>query len=603
MQVVAPFRVPTPFREGRLKRLVEAPLTRALAVDRLNGVYAAATGPGGPGPFIDRALRAVGVGWRLDEADRARIPARGPAVVVANHPHGLLDGLVIGTALRSIRPDVKVLANHLLKDVPELRELLIFVDPFGADPTANMAAVKQALAWLRDGGLLAVFPAGEVSSLDLRRGTVADPAWSAVPARLARRVKAPVVPLFFEGGNSPLFQLAGLVHPRLRTALLPRELLWKRRATVVLRTGRAIAPEQLDGFASDAEATEYLRARTYLLAERSPARANPRPPSTAPRQEQLALPEEPAALAAEVAALPPDALLLASGDHEVWHVRAAQAPTVLRELGRLREVAFRAAGEGTGRARDLDRFDLDYIHLFVWSRSRRAIVGAYRLGPSDELARRHAGPGGLYTRTLFAYDARLLEALGPALELGRSFVRPEDQRAHAPLALLWRGIGRFVARHPRYRRLFGAVSVSAAYAPLSRRLIVAHLESRRDAELGRLVRPLRPPESGPLPLPPAALKDAAEVSALVSELEPDGRGLPVLVKQYLRLGARVLGCSVDPGFGDVVDGLVVVDLATVERRVLERTIGKEETAAVLGPRPATTVAEPLDLEVEERTSA
>lgn len=602
MPIVAPFRVPTPLREGRLKRLVEAPLERALAVDRLNGVYAAATGPGGPGAFIDRALRAVGVGWRLGEADRARIPAKGPAVVVANHPHGLLDGLVLGTALRSIRPDVKVLANHLLKDVPELRELLILVDPFGADPTANMVAVKQALAWLRDGGLLAVFPAGEVSSLDLRRGTVADPSWSHVPARLARRAKAPVVPLFFEGGNSALFQLAGLVHPRLRTALLPRELLWKRRATVVVRAGRAIAPGQLDDFASDAEATEYLRARTYLLGERgTPAR---RQAPAAPRQEQLALPEEPAALAAEVAALPPDALLLASGDHEVWHVRAAQAPTVLRELGRLREVAFRAAGEGTGRARDLDRFDLDYLHLFVWSRSRRAIVGAYRLGLSDELARRHAGPAGLYTRTLFAYDARLLDALGPSIELGRSFVRPEDQRTHAPLALLWRGIGRFVARHPRYRRLFGAVSVSADYAPLSRRLIVAHLESRRDEELGRLVRPLRPPAPGPLPLPPAALKDAAEVSALVSELEPDGRGLPVLVKQYLRLGARVLGCSVDPGFGDVTDGLVVVDLATVERRVLERTLGKEETAAVLGPRPACPVAEPLDPgELDERRSA
>lgn len=600
MPIEAPFRVPTPFREGRLRRLVEAPLERALAVDKLNGIYAAATGPGGPGPFIDRALRAIGCGWRLADADRARIPARGPAVVVANHPHGLLDGLVLGTALRSIRPDVKVLANHLLRDVPELQELLILVDPFGADPTANMVAVKQALAWLRQGGLLAVFPAGEVSSLDLRRGTVSDPAWSHVPARLARRAKAPVVPLFFEGGNSALFQLAGLVHPRLRTALLPRELLWKRRATVVVRAGRAIAPAQLDGFASDAEATEYLRARTYLLAKREGSR----PAATATRQEQLALPEEPAALAAEVAALPPDALLLASGDHEVWHVRAAQAPTVLRELGRLREVAFRAAGEGTGRARDLDRFDLDYLHLFVWSRSRRAIVGAYRLGPSDELARRHAGPDGLYTRTLFAYDARLLDALGPSLELGRSFVRPEDQRTHAPLALLWRGIGRFVARHPRYRRLFGAVSVSAAYAPLSRRLIVAHLESRKDEALGRLVRPLRPPEAGPLPLPPAALKDPAEVSALVSELEPDGRGLPVLVKQYLRLGARVLGCSVDPGFGDVVDGLVVVDLATVERRVLERTIGKEETAAVLGPRPTSAVAEPLDLDaLDERRSA
>jgi putative hemolysin len=272
--------------------------------------------------------------------------------------------------------------------------------------------------------------------------------------------------------------------------------------------------------------------------------------------------------------------LLESGVYQVFCARATQLPAVLPEIGRLREIAFRAVGEGTGRARDLDRFDAAYRHLFVWDRERQEIAGAYRLGATDEILASD-GLAGLYTRTLFDYGHELLAQLGPALELGRSFVAPAYQRDFSPLLLLWKGISRFVACHPRYRRLFGVVSISDAYESTSRQLMIRFLQTTRfDADLGRLVRARNPPAPPRGGLVESQTVDRLEdVSALVRGLEPDGKDMPVLLRQYLKLNARLLGFSIDPAFGNVLDGLVVVDLDDVEPAILGRYMGREEAAA------------------------
>ena len=253
---------------------------------------------------------------------------------------------------------------------------------------------------------------------------------------------------------------------------------------------------------------------------------------------------------------------------------------MLREIGRLRESTFRQAGEGTGQARDLDRFDRDYLHLFVWHAGRREVVGAYRLGLTDRLRARY-GPRGLYTRTLFRFGAPLLDEIGPAIELGRSFVRPEYQRDSNGLLLLWKGIGRFVARHPRYRRLFGPVSISAEYQSFTRHLLARFLSHQAFAsELARLVQPRRaltPEPDTALLVRARVVAHLEDVEALVREVEA-GRGLPVLLRQYLKLNARLLGFSVDPGFGNVLDGLMLVDLLEVRPALLQRYFGRDGVA-------------------------
>jgi hypothetical protein len=289
------------------------------------------------------------------------------------------------------------------------------------------------------------------------------------------------------------------------------------------------------------------------------------------------------ALAAEIERLPAERRLTACGSLHVYCAPAAELSLILREIGRLREVTFRAAGEGTGYACDLDRFDEHYWHLFAWDGRRRCIAGGYRLALTDEIVRRR-GVEGLYTRTLFEYDERLLAGIGPALELGRSFVCEEWQRSFAPLLALWRGIGAFLVRHPECRGVFGAVSISSRYDTLSRRILVRFLRHAADPAAARLVRPLRPlpphPEHDRL-LESATVGTLDAVAGLVSAIERDGKSVPVLLRQYLNLNARLLGFSVDPAFGDALDGLMVADLLDVPPAMLVRIMGADGAASYL----------------------
>jgi putative hemolysin len=291
-------------------------------------------------------------------------------------------------------------------------------------------------------------------------------------------------------------------------------------------------------------------------------------------------------VAREVESLPASALLVESGVWRVFSVEGGSAPSLLQEIGRLRELTFRAAGEGTGQSRDLDRYDTHYQHLFVWRRDLRRVAGAYRVARTDRVVGQR-GLSGLYTRSLFRYPRRLLGELGPALELGRSFVAPEFQRDFQPLLLLWRGIGRLVANDPRYRVLFGPVSISAEYGQVTRELLARFLlANRSSARLRGLVRPRRPLGHDVALGADALVRSIVasrmdDVDEIVRELEAGQRGLPVLLRQYLKLNARLLGFSVDPSFGHVLDGLVVVDLLDVERPLLARYLGKDGAARFL----------------------
>ncbi|MGH9750690.1 MAG: lysophospholipid acyltransferase family protein [Candidatus Polarisedimenticolia bacterium] len=601
MDPAAPFGLPDgawsdPLRRGLLA-LARPALERALALPALNRVYAGIAAGGDGRGFADRALEALGIRYEVPDGDLRSVPAHGPLIVVANHPRGGADGLVLLSLLRRVRPDVRILGNFLLERIPELRPDLFPVDPFGGDGAGarSRAGLRAAIRWVRGGGALIVFPAGEVSRLSLREGRVADPPWDRTAGRLALQCRVPVLPIFLAGRNGPLFQIAGLLHPRLRTALLPRALLDLRGRTVQARTGGPIRPERLRSL-PDAEAvTSYLRARTHLLAARCEAAgaggtghgaAATEGAGTPAAASPLADPVPPATLEAAIATLPAEQRLAASGPFDVLIFEGDALPPVLREIARLRELTFRQVGEGTGRALDRDRFDDLYLHLFVWNRERREIAGAYRMGRTDVLLPRF-GERGLYTATLFRFRGRLLSQIDPALELGRSFVRPDCQKSHSPLTLLWRGIGEYVVRHPRYRRLFGPVSISSEYRSLSRQILMAFLEvTCALGDLGRLVRPrhparLAPPRAADARYLGTVVRDLDEVDDLIRDVESDRKGMPVLLRQYLRLNARLLGFNVDPDFSDVLDGLLLIDLTRVAHPILQRFMGREGAASFL----------------------
>ena len=565
-----------------VRHMVDAPLRlaeRAFGLDRIDAM-SREVWEGDPAVSVhERILRATGLDLQIAPGELERVPRSGPVVVCANHPYGGADGVAMLVTMLRHRPDTKVLSNGVLSRFPFIADKLILVDPFGGADAArrNAKSLREALDWLKAGHLVACFPAGEVAAVHWGDWNPTDPPWSTIPARLALKSGAKVVPSWFEGTNRPMFHAAGLIHPRLRTALLPNEFIARCNTAVEMRFGRAIPTE---GSGTDAESlTRLVRGRSELLRRAAPV------PVRAPQESQpIAAPaatgEE---LTAEFASLPPDALLLREGDYDVLAVRSTRIPKAMHEIGRLREIAFRAVGEGSGTPFDVDRFDEHYHQLIVWNRARREIVGGYRAGVVAELVQSAVAAGqpgveGLYTSTLFEFSPRLVEELGDAVELGRSYVRVEYQRQPLPLSLLWKGIGAFMMARGR-SRMFGPVSISNDYNSMSKELIMEFLERHRlSTPFAKLVTPRNPPERRGIACwtdreRAEATADLLHVERLLEEIERGQRAVPVLLRQYLRLNARLLAFNVDPDFGEVIDALMLVDLTQIDERIVRHYVG------------------------------
>jgi len=567
-------------------------LAHLLGFDAAERLYRSLKTPATDRAIPERLLDRLAVTYRIGERDLQQIPKSGPVVVVANHPFGILEGAVLATALARVRTDIRFLANNVLSAVPEIKDLLIPVDAMGGTSAAqwNTSGLRRSIEFLQGGGCLVVFPAGEVSHFQVRQRVVTDSKWHSAVVRIIatlskKGVAVSAVPVYISGSNSVLFQTLGMLHPRLRTMLLARELLNKRNRSVELRIGSAVASKKLLEIPTPKERTAYLRWRTYLLANRPGFKTKTAVPLANRTRRSLqticAAPES-VVISSEIEGLGREHLLAKAGDLEVYVAPAHLIPTVLQEIGRLREITFRAAGEGTGKPKDLDRFDPGYLHLFAWNNAKREIVGAYRLAGTDQTR-------DLYTATLFKYGNAFLDRMGPALELGRSFVRVEYQRGFAPLLALWKGIGVHIARNPQYRILFGPVSISNQYQAVSRELMVSFLE--RHASLREWMglvtnrNPFR--RRRRTPVWPDTSLDTEDLSDVVSDLEPTRTGIPVLLRQYLKLGGKLLGFNVDPEFSDALDGLILVDLTKTEPRLLERYLGKAEASQFLKHQKGT----------------
>lgn len=523
-----------------------------------------------------------------DDGCLARIPRQGPVVVMANHPHGLADGVVAMDFLLRARPDALVVGNKWLAQIPGIRPWLIEVNPFDPDQAdlGNLAGTRRILSHLKAGGCILTFPAGEVSSLSLKHRAVRDPVWSPQVVRLARRANASIVPLHISGGNSRLFYSLGLLHPKARTLMLLREFFSHRGKVIHLRTAKAVPSTQLTDHPDDEEATSLMRLRCELLSNRESAG------KVAERKKQteawapLIAPIKPALLRAELESLPSEDCLLTSGHFKVYRFLGSELPHTLREVGRLRELTFRSVSEGSGNECDLDPFDAWYDQLILWDDQTSQIVGGYRLGPTDRILPLK-GKHGMYTSTLFDFKGDFFRRMDPALEMGRSFIRAEYQRKPTSLPLLWRGIGRYVARFPQYHLLFGPVSINPEYGQASKQLILSYLQNNRSADdLAPLVRGKNPPRAmslhaDDLEVLQKSAFDLEHVSGLVSDLEPDAKSLPVLLKHYLKLNGRLIAFNVDESFGGCLDGLIVVDLTTTDSKLLAAYMGDEGAKAFL----------------------
>ena len=544
-----------------IKTLIYKFLARLLKIAEINKILAQHGDVRGL-EFIDHAFEFLDFSFDLSSKDRVRIPYEGKLICVANHPLGALDAFAVLKAIGEIRQDVKIVANDILLNIDNLKELFLPFDLFSQKPQKDrIKGIGEAL--LNDEAVI-FFPAAEVSRLSLRG--IQDKPWLRGPVHFARKFNAPILPIFVKGRNSYLFYLVSMLYKPLSMFLLAREIFRKRHKTIILRIGDPI-PETIfkSDFVSIKEQTKMLRRHVYGLRKKK----------TVFRTEKTIIHPIPARTLKEE--MTRAKLLGHNGEtKKLYLAECAAAPNCVKEIGRLREVTFRKVGEGTGGSVDLDEFDKYYKHIVLWDDVDLSIVGSYRLGLCSEILENH-GLNGLYISSLFTFHPAFIELLPNAVELGRSFIRQKYWRSNA-LDALWQGIGAFLNLNPSVRWLYGAVSISDNYSEAAKDLIVHYyrkwyggpadwvssrnryfISKNSEKEIEELL------NGGSL---------ESEFMQLKANLKTLGYAVPVLFRRYAELcrpeGVRFLDFGVDRNFSNCVDGLILLDLTQLKPKVKER---------------------------------
>ena len=524
--------------------------------------------------FIERVLEYFNFGYSISNHDRANIPSSGRVVIIANHPLGALDGLALLKMVGEVRRDVRIVANDVLMNFDPIKNLFLPVDNLGK--STRKRDIERIVEALHQEQAIIVFPAGEVSRAGITG--VKDDKWNSGFIRFARKANAPVLPIFIGGKNSSLFYSVSYINKTLSTLMLAREMFNKRSVTIPMRVGEPIPFSQIDAVpVSTAEKTKLLKKHLYRIAK------NKKPLFLT--EKTIAHPQNRQNLKQE---LRESELLGETIDGKKIYLFDYKAESaVIQEIGRLREIAFRCVGEGTGDKKDLDLYDQYYRHLILWDEEELEIAGAYRLAEAGKMDPT-ATDTGLYSATLFKYGEQMKPYFEQGIELGRSFIQPKYWGKRS-LDYLWYGIGAYLRKHPEVRYMFGPVSLSNSYPRVAKDMLVwfySHYFNDNE-DLGH--------SFSPYVLDQEALNNMdrmfsgdnykADFRVLKEQLEFLGVSVPTLYKQYSELceegGVRFLDFGVDADFNYCIDGLVLVDIEFVKAKKRKRYIGEDPVAETL----------------------
>lgn len=555
---------------GKLLKVISPLLDRLLGIHKLRQLYLSCALPGDDKQaFTSKILNALGVKVAGGDGMVSKIPKTGSCIVVCNHPYGMIEGIIIANVLTAYRSDTKVMANVGLQIFKEIKSYFIFVNPLKPKAVMNTSALKQCFKHLNNDGLLVIFPAGRVSFYQKEQQRIADGEWDRVAAQLAIKTNTPILPVFISGSNSALFHNMGRLYYRFRLMMLVREMFKLQQHTIHLSAGNLIKAEQLKGMGDTPRINSFLRLQCYLNDDTyiTPWLADNKPAVFA----EIIEPADKAALTSELEKLPEKQRLLTFKSFTVYYGYQHQIPLCVQDITRLREITFRTLNEGSGESCDTDKYDATYLHLFIFDNKNEEIIGAYRIGQTDVLLK--AGdPSSLYLSQMFTFEAEFINQQQPCLEMGRSFIVESHQNSFYGLLLLWKGIGAFVCQNPRYRTLYGTVSLSKVYDPRSVALINEVMVTDNNGVKANtaFAGQLHPEVKANLQ---AESLNIDWLSALVMGIETDGKDLPVLVKQYHKLGATFHCTGIDANFNHTPGLLLSVNLAKAPDKLLKLYLG------------------------------
>ncbi|RVT79799.1 lysophospholipid acyltransferase family protein [Flavobacterium sufflavum] len=529
--------------------------------------------------FLNGIVDDLQIKFEIPEEDYKRLPKEGAYITISNHPLGGIDGILLLKLMLEREPNFKIIANFLLHRIEPLKQYIMPVNPFEnhKDAKSSVLGIKETLRHLSDGKPLGMFPAGEVSSYKDGQ-LVVDKQWEEGAIKVIRKAQVPVVPIYFHAKNSHLFYLLSKISGTLRTAKLPSELFSQKNRVIKVRIGKPISVAEQNEYESIEAYSEFLRKKTYMLAnpfEKESKLLTPANLKITKNPKEIATPANEEKIISEVKALrDTDCRLLQSKNYEVFFAQANKIPSILHEIGRLREITFREVGEGTNESIDLDKFDQYYHHLFLWDDEAQKIAGAYRMGLGSEIYPKH-GIDGFYLNELFRFEPELFETMHQSIEMGRAFIIKEYQQKPMPLFLLWKGIIHTTLRFPEHKYLIGGVSISNQFSDFSKSLMIEFMKSNYyDPYIAQYIHPKKAYK--------VKLKDADKdfifneteadlnkFDKIIDELEPGILRLPVLIKKYIKQNAKVVAFNVDPLFNNAVDGLMYIRIADIPESTMK----------------------------------
>ncbi|QSX38140.1 lysophospholipid acyltransferase family protein [Shewanella sedimentimangrovi] len=515
--------------------------------------------------FVEQVLASFDFSFSVPDKDIENIPSEGRVVIFANHPIGSLDALAMIKLISEVRPDIKVVANELLMALKPLHSILLPVRNMGGGtPRQHLQKIHEHL---QNEGAVLIFPSGEVSRL--RPNGVRDTHWHSGFLRMALSCGAPLLPMYADAKNSAAFYGASMIYKPLASLLLVKEMFRQSKRNMPIRIGELIPFDAFNTHDFDIKTkVGLLKNHLYRIGKNRPALFR--------TQSAIAHPESRAELQS---ALNQCQLLGQTQDNkQIYLYEHNGASPIMREIGRLREVAFRAVGEGSGKRRDTDKYDPYYQHLVLWDREALEIVGAYRFASASRVHELQ-GPESLYSQSLFGFGEAFAPYFAQGLELGRSFVQPKYWGKRS-LDYLWYGIGAFLARHPQYRYLFGPVSISNQL-PAGAKEMLMHFYLRQfpaRVDLAQSFTPMQlsPERNQELDALYPGLDYQENFRILKQTLASMGAAIPTLYKQYGELckegGVQFAAFGIDADFGDCIDGLVLVDTHSLKFKKRSRYI-------------------------------
>ncbi len=519
--------------------------------------------------FFTSILKDLHVTYEIPDEDLKRIPKEGAFISISNHPLGGIDGILLMKIVSGLRPDFKVTGNFLVERVKPIKPFVISVNPFENNKGSytKMGGTQLSLAHLSQGGALGFFPAGEVSTK--KEGNIyIDKEWNKGVLKIIQKAKVPVVPIYFHTKNSNFFYFLSRISGSLRTLKLPSELFNKKNKIIKIRIGQPIKVVEQEAYTDINKLCQFLRQKTYMLSNAYGKKDNrlksakEKLPKRMPKQ--IAKPKKTSDLRIEIEKLRnTDSRLLSVKNYEVFFAKAKQIPTILHEIGRLREITFRAIEEGTKKALDIDKFDTYYQHLFLWDNQANKIAGAYRMGLGQDIYPKY-GVKGFYVTTLFKFEPELHKMLSQTIEMGRAFVTKEYQQKPMPLFLLWKGVIHVTLRYPKNKYLLGGVSISNQFSNFSKSLMIEFMKSNYyDPFVAQYIHPKKEYK---VKLNDAdrdfvfdhTQADLRKFDKFINEIEPEGLRVPVLIKKYVKQNVKLVAFNVDPKFNNAIDGLMYI---------------------------------------------